>query len=464
MEQHKARIDPVSGVLVVDGLTVDNAEVVRECRHWSSGQRGAPVELAELAGTDLSAFAVQALTIGATAMAAAAGVQERYGIESLVAEVEKRSTDMATSAADRTELAVTQATSALQRASEETKKAVVDAGQTARDAFGRAVEAARGELKTQLSTLFGGDEPELLLRLQPVLEQFGRSLEQRSTGQLQALVEKVAQQFDPADPTSPMAQQMRVYTEAQSSHATVAAEQQRLLSEKFDALATTVQVARATQVVLAKSTAKGATYEEEVHACLAQVAAGLGDEYHQTGNVVGLRTRNKKGDGVLVITGSEARVVVEMTDSTRTSWSTYLQEAEDNRGAHASLGLVRTSSQLAGGPLLTLGARRIVMVFDPEQDDPHLLRSVVQVLRLSALAAATRVDSGELETADEALIAALETLDRIGKIRSCADQVRRHASTIGVEAESLLTELNRLLAQARTALAGAIPRERDDVA
>ena len=69
-----------------------------------------------------------------------------------------------------------------------------------------------------------------------------------------------------------------------------------------------------------------------------------------------------------------------------------------------------------------------------------------------------------VETADEALVAALDTLGRVGKIRSCADQVRKHASTIGTEAESLLTELNRLLAQARTALAGAIPRERDDVA
>ena len=167
---------------------------------------------------------------------------------------------------------------------------------------------------------------------------------------------------------------------------------------------------------------------------------------------------------MFAVAGSEARVVLEMTDSIRPSWSSYLQLAEDNRGAQASLGLVRSADQLAGGPLLTLGARRIVMVFDPEQDDPHLLRCVVQVLRLSALAAATRVDSGELETADEALVAALGTLDRVGKIRSCADQVRKHASTIGVEAESLLTELNRLLAQARTALAGAIPRERDDVA
>lgn len=86
---------------------------------------------------------------------------------------------MATSAAERTEAVVTQASTALQRASEETKKAVVEAGQTARDTFGRSVEAARGELSTQLSVLLGGEEPELLLRLQPVLD---RSVVRWSSG------------------------------------------------------------------------------------------------------------------------------------------------------------------------------------------------------------------------------------------------------------------------------------------
>lgn len=261
-----------------------------------------------------------------------------------------------------------------------------------------------------------------------------------------------------------MAQQMRSYAENQASHAAAAAEQQRLLTDKLDALAASVQVAKATQVVLAKSTAKGATYEEQVHPWLAEIAAGLGDEYVQTGNVVGLRTRNKKGDGVLAVTGTDACVVVEMTDSPRTTWAAYLREAEDNRGAQTSLGLVRTSEQLAGGPIITLGSRRVVMAFDPEHDDLHLLRCVVQVLRMSAMAAAARVDSGELTTADEHLTVALATLDRIGRIRKCAGQIRTHASTVDVEAESLQTELARLLAQARTALAGAIPRERDDVA
>ena len=95
--------------------------------------------------------------------------------------------------------------------------------------------------------------------------------------------------------------------------------------------------------------------------------------------MTGLRTRSKKGDGLLSVAGGDVRVVLEMTDSSRSGWSSYLQAAEDNRAALASLGLVRSPDQLSGHSVITLGARRIVLAFDPETDDPELLRVVVQV-------------------------------------------------------------------------------------
>lgn len=153
-----------------------------------------------------------------------------------------------------------------------------------------------------------------------------------------------------------------------------------------------------------------------------------------------------------------------MTDSARASWAAYLQEAKENRGAQASLGLVRSASQLAGGPILTLGPRRVVMAFDPVTDDVYLLRCVVQLMRMAAISASARVESGELATADERIVTALQTLDRIGRVRKHAGQIRASATSIDVEAESLQTELSRLLAQARTALAGAGADVCDNVA
>ena len=62
---------------------------------------------------------------------------------------------------------------------------------------------------------------------------------------------------------------------------------------------------------------KGGSYEDQIHSLMHGVAAGLGDEYAETGTTVGHLPRCKKGDGVLTLTGGAARVVLEMTDSHR---------------------------------------------------------------------------------------------------------------------------------------------------
>lgn len=460
----RVHVDPNSGSLVVNQLRLDDSRVLTECRHWSSGRRGEAVDLTDLVDTDLTAFAVQAITIGATAMSAAGGVQSTYGIEALVAEVEQRSTKAAADAAARTARVVTDASAALTKASTDAQQLISEAGARSRTSFVQSVDSARTELSRQLAELLGGDEPQLMIRLKPLLQEFSGALQKQAVDQTSDLVAKVARQFDPADPASPMAQQMRSLTETQAGHAATALQQQRLLAERLDALTMQLVAANATDLALATTAAKGATYEDQVHSLMAEIAAGLGDEYVQTGSVVGLRTRSKKGDGVLSVSRGDARVVLEMTDSVRGGWSGYLQDAEANRDAHASLGLVRHENQLRGGPILSFGPRRIVMVFDPEHDSPHLLRCVVQMLRLAAMTAAARVDSGEITSAAERLAEALVSLKRITIIRRSAVAAQRAAGSIDTEAEALETELTRLLTQARSALAGALTETHHDVA
>lgn len=84
-----------------------------------------------------------------------------------------------------------------------------------------------------------------------------------------------------------------------------------------------------------------------------------------------------------------------------------------------SLGLVRSADQLAGNSMQSFGARRIVLAFDSEIDDPDLLRTVIQLLRLSAIAASSRQDDGEIETAQEKIAEAI-TLSRIDEIKRLA--------------------------------------------
>jgi hypothetical protein len=166
---------------------------------------------------------------------------------------------------------------------------------------------------------------------------------------------------------------------------------------------------------------------------------------------------------VLTVQGGDVRVALEMTDSERSGWSAYLDEAERNRGAIASLGIVRNADQNGGHGLLCLGPRRLVMAFDPETDDVDRLRTAVQLLRLMAQAAARDTAGGEVRIAEEKLSEALITLGRIEKITKTAGSVRQHANTIETESEKLRGELTRLLTQARIALGTGFDGASDEV-
>lgn len=71
----------------------------------------------------------------------------------------------------------------------------------------------------------------------------------------------------------------------------------------------------------------------------------------------------------------------------RSHWNHYLGEAERNRDAAASLGLVRDAAQDAGQSIRVLGPRRIVTALDPACDDTDLLRTVARLVEVEAAAA-----------------------------------------------------------------------------
>jgi hypothetical protein len=102
-----------------------------------------------------------------------------------------------------------------------------------------------------------------------------------------------------------------------------------------------------------------------------------------------------------------------------------------------------------------LGARRIVLAFDPEADSPDLLRTVVQIVRLAAAAASKRDTDGEIVTAQEKIDEALVTLSKIDTIEQTAGLISKSALKISSESGTLRTEITRLLRQAAAALVGA---------
>jgi len=453
-----ASYDSSGPAVVVHDLTVTNPAVCSEAARWSTGQRGPAVGAKDLTGVDLSIFVTQALAVGAQAIAVAGGVQDTYNLEQLVSDVGTRTAQTSATAADATTAVVKSASEGMQKASTDAKKAIAEAGDTARKGFADTVESARKDLRAEISRLVGGDSPELVARLSPLLDTFGRDMNERVAKQTVELFDKAAKQFDPDDPTSPMAKQRRELQGQQEALTATMTKNHRELADKFEQLTTAVKVAGAANdaaSAIAKVTPiKGDTYATSIHRVMQQIAAGLGDEYTDTGSVTGAIPRCRKGDGLLTVNGGDAHVVLEMTDSVRAHWNDYLDEAERNRQATASLGLVRELSQNAGQSIRALGSRRIVMVFDPACDDASLLRTVVQVLRVGAITASTRRDSEGLQTAEERITDAQELLKKVNVIRTASGSIRKGADTIDRECNTVQTGVDRLLSQALDALAG----------
>lgn len=451
-ESTAVRLDPLARTLTISHLSITDADLVAEAARWSAGVRGdAETDPERLAAADLEPFARKALVIGSHALSATGQSSDAQAVQRLLTEV----TDSSARVLAETRDSSREAAEAVAKATAEAKQALLEAERAQRKELTTAVLEVRTDLAGQLRALLGGEKPELLDRLQPVLDSLGGKMEAHLTASATALAEKAAKQYDPSDPTSPLARHAATITADQARSSARIEEQQRLLAEKLDVLSTRLQVQQARLTERQESTRKGADFETLMHQVLGDLAAGLGDEYSDTTQLAGVLPRNKKGDGVLTISDSEARVVLEYSDSSRSDWTSYLDIAERNRQAQASLGIVPTVEQNQGHTVRVLGGRRILLAFDPAEGDHDLLRAVLQILRAAALSARTRTGEAEIHSAQEHLEQALAELERIDKIKKHAAAIQNTAGQIDTESSRLAVAIRRSVDHAMTALAGA---------
>ena len=453
-----ARFDAESESLHIIDLQVREGVVVREALRWGTGRRGDPVAVGDLLDADLTAFVEEALVIGATAITAAGGAVESVNLATLVDELGDRAARSAAEAADSTKAVVEQASKTVVDAASHAQDAIGKAGTAARDAFTQEVNLARTQLQGEITRLLGGESPELASRLSGVLDSFGKDVQARSTAQLDEVIVKAAKAFDPSDPESPMAKHQAALQARHDELAAVIGVHHEALGREVRELAESIRVqhavAAAQEQLASVTTLKGATFEDGAGSALEQIATSLGEEFVVTGRTVGSLPTSKKGDGVLIIGGGDARIVVEMHNGAgRRDWNGYLVEAERNRDAVASLGLVPDRAANVGQSLRVLGPRRLVLAYAPGDDD-SLLRSAVVLLRLAALTAARRGGGEDLALVRQRLAEATESLTKLASIRRSAGAILRSAKAIDLDADTLDTTLQRLLAQAATALEG----------
>lgn len=442
--------------LVVEHLTVRDKDVIREAQRWTTGERGPVVDDADqLAAADLSEFVSEAVKIGAHALSATGQAQDARVLEQLLKDVGEKATASTTKAAEATQRTVKDASATLVKAAADAQKAITDADAATRKQFTESVATAKNDLQSEMRKILGGDNPELLERLQPVLEKFGVDLDAKAKACVGDLLAKAARQFDPSDPTSPMAKHTAALETRQKQLTERIDENHVQVVQKIEELSTAVKVQEARAKLSKATPIKGDTFENQVNDVLFAVAAGLGDEYVDTRSTVGAVSRSKKGDGLLTVDGGAARVVIEMTDSARAGWAEYLDEAERNRHAGAALGLVRTADQNGGQTIRMLGARRIIMAFDPTSDDPDLIRTIVMVLRTAALAASSRRGGHQIDTAEEKITEALTQLDKLDEVKKAAGTIHKNADKIESACTGISSGIERLLADALAALTDA---------
>lgn len=456
MNTHRGtRLDGLQQALILHDVGLTDRAVVEEARRWSTGIRGAIADDVALADADLTPFVLQAMSVGTMAISGAGGIQETANVHRLIDDLERRTDSAMRDASAATSRAVSDAAAILKTTTEEARVSFETAAGASRTSIKETVDEARDALNAEIRRLIGGENPELLGKLAPLLERFGHDLDARAGTQTEELIAKVARQFDPDDPTSPMSKQTREIGRRQQELADSLGQGQKAIEATVAELTKEFALTRASKAAAAASstTLKGTTFESAIHRLVDQIAVGLGDAYTDTGATIGKGSTSKKGDGVLTVEGSDIRIVLEMTDSPRKDWNNYLAQAERNRDAVASIGLARTPEQLGGHTVRTFGPRRIVLAFDPEMGDANLLRAVIQVVRVSAIAAGRRQDDQEIATAQESVEEAIGLLDRFDSIKRTAAVITNNAKKVDSEAGSLAADLGNVLVRAQRALA-----------
>jgi hypothetical protein len=202
--------------LVITGFTVTHPPVTTEALRWPDGRRGPAQPSSDVEKADLSAYAEQAIVVGAQAIAAAGGTQDVYHLEQLVQDVGTRTSEAAAQATRTTNQVVDDASKVVRDASTQATNALTLATETARLSFGQSVCNAKVQLQEQVLHLFGGDDPQVVARLDGLLARFESSLVQRTDAQTTSLFNAAVKALNPDDPGSPLA---RHQVQIQRQHA-----------------------------------------------------------------------------------------------------------------------------------------------------------------------------------------------------------------------------------------------------
>lgn len=464
-----AQIIPGLGLHIADVDILDPA-VGAEALHWTTGVRGDPVSQADAEGCDLTHFVREAVALGSRVLAV---TSDAVGLSSLNTTV--------TALAERAETAtaglISKAQSASTNAIEASAKAAAEAREGTAEVVGTALEQFRTESTRVLDTgvkavtdqldRLAADAGPVATSIKEVVNRAMSDAQESWHRSLTVTLTRLTRSLDATDPGTPFGQLTRQLED----------QQQRQFAEfwaGFERLHETVAeatgaatTAAAVAAIQAASPAKGRPFEEAIGAVVEGIACGIGASYSDTSGDIGEVSGSKKGDGVIELAAADSnadatRVVVEYTTSgAARNWPSYLADAERNRAAQASLGIVPSRDLVPGKEMIAiLGPGRMVIAHDVD-DDPGLVRAAVQLLVVQAQRRLAEARGGDLGAADRKIAEARQQLVAMQAVLKTALAVRAGANKVVTGLEGLHATMAQLLEQAQDAIRASSPAPAD---
>jgi len=214
----------------------------------------------------------------------------------------------------------------------------------------------------------------------------------------------------------------------------------------------------------ARSSAKGADFEDLLEGMLAEIARGGSDLLDRTGEEHGDTIRSKKGDFVLSLNpaltrGVDLRIVIEAKDRAISgrAMRDELRDAKANRGAAVALVVFTPAHAPTGIAPFDVRAGDVYCVVDPEAPDHAALEAAVRLARLVALAslreAEVEVDAAAVGMA---LTGIREQLEIIRALKSQLTSISGAAKEVGSGLDRLRDGVLAKVCEAETELRAAV--------
>ncbi len=234
--------------------------------------------------------------------------------------------------------------------------------------------------------------------------------------------------------------------------------------EKLNDRLTAIEAASAARAgERAKSSAKGADFEDLLEQLLNDTVAATGDVVDRTADATGDVIRSRKGDFLLTIDpqacgGADLRVVIEAKDR-QLSWRQIrdeLSEAKRNRGAAVALGIFTPAHAPAAVAPFDVRFGHIFCVIDPSDPDPAVLNAALRLCRLHALAAlAERTVEIDVARVMAAVAAVRTELDAVRRLKVQLTSIRNSATEVALGLDRLREQVLTRVSEAEAVLQAA---------